>query len=121
VILGMGVDVNFTATDFPANLRAIATSLRIEAGRPILRADLAVSILQELDRAYARLAAGDFAALADEWEAHCATIGQQVTILQGQRQVRGRAESLGDDGALLVRTEHGRLERIIGGDVTLEK
>ena len=26
-----------------------------------------------------------------------------------------------DDGALLVRTEHGHLERIIGGDVTLEK
>jgi type III pantothenate kinase len=25
-----------------------------------------------------------------------------------------------DDGALLVRTEHGHLERIIGGDVTLE-
>lgn len=121
VILGMGVDVNFTATDFPANLRSIATSLRIEAGHSIQRADLAISILQELDRAYTRLAAGEFTALADEWEAHCATIGQQVTISQGQRQVRGRAESLGEDGALLVRTEHGHLERIIGGDVTLEK
>jgi len=121
VILGIGVDVNFTAADFPANLRPIATSLRIEAGRPILRGDLAVAILQELDRDYARIAAGEFEELADEWEAHCATIGQQVTILQGQRQVRGRAEALGEDGALLVRTEHGHLERIIGGDVTLEK
>ena len=26
-----------------------------------------------------------------------------------------------DDGALLVRTEHGHLERVIGGDVALEK
>jgi hypothetical protein len=33
----------------------------------------------------------------------------------------GFVESLDDDGALLLRTEHGRLERIIGGDVTLEK
>jgi len=35
--------------------------------------------------------------------------------------MRGQAEALDDDGALLVRTEHGRLERIIGGDVTVEK
>jgi hypothetical protein len=26
-----------------------------------------------------------------------------------------------EDGELLVRTEHGHLERVVGGDVTLEK
>ena len=62
-----------------------------------------------------------FTAVAEEWESHCATIGQNVTVLIGDRKIRGRAESLDDDGALLVRTEHGHLERIIGGDVTLEK
>ena len=59
--------------------------------------------------------------VADEWEAHCKTIGRDVTIQIGERRIRGRAESLDDDGALLLRTEHGHLERIIGGDVTLEK
>ena len=44
-----------------------------------------------------------------------------VTIQLGDRKICGRAEALDDDGALLVRTEHGRLERITGGDVTLEK
>jgi hypothetical protein len=39
----------------------------------------------------------------------------------GDRVIRGRAESLGEEGALLLRTEHGHLERIVGGDVTLEK
>jgi hypothetical protein len=33
----------------------------------------------------------------------------------------GRAESLDNEGALLLRTEHGRLERVIGGDVTVKK
>ena len=37
------------------------------------------------------------------------------------RVVTGRAEALDEDGALLVRTEHGRLEHIIGGDVSLAK
>ncbi|HWY74139.1 MAG TPA: hypothetical protein VN281_00900 [Verrucomicrobiae bacterium] len=35
--------------------------------------------------------------------------------------MEGTAESLDDDGALLLRTQHGHLERIIGGDVTVEK
>ena len=50
-----------------------------------------------------------------------ASEGRKQCIQIGDRKIRGRAESLDDDGALLVRTEHGRLERIIGGDVLLEK
>ena len=121
VILGIGVDVNQTQADFPPELRGAATSLRAELGRPVDRAELAVAIFRELDQDYARIAAGQFAALADEWEKHCGTIGQDVRIQVGGRQIRGRAESLNDDGALMLRTEHGRLERITGGDVTVEK
>ena len=80
-----------------------------------------MAILRELDRDYARIAAGQFNALADEWEEHGTTIGQEVVIRTGDRQIRGRAESLGEDGELLLRTDHGHLERIIGGDVTTEK
>jgi BirA family biotin operon repressor/biotin-[acetyl-CoA-carboxylase] ligase len=121
VILGIGVDVNLTATAFPADLRKTATSLRIETGRPVSRAELAVHILRELDRDYARVCAGQFTRVADEWEAHCSTIGREVTVQLGARRVRGCVESLDDDGALLLRSEHGHLERITGGDVTLEK
>ncbi len=121
VILGIGVDVNLNAGDLPADLRKLATSIKIETGRHLARADLAVAILQELDRDYARIGAGDFEAVADEWEAQCATLGRPVILRVGEREIRGQAESLDPDGALLLRTEHGRLERITGGDVTFEK
>jgi BirA family biotin operon repressor/biotin-[acetyl-CoA-carboxylase] ligase len=121
VILGIGVDVNQNAAEFPPELRKIATSLKIEAGKEISRAELATEILSELDFDYARICGGKFSAVADEWESGCATIGKNVFVQMGVRQIRGRAEALDDDGALLVRTEHGHLERVIGGDVTLEK
>jgi BirA family biotin operon repressor/biotin-[acetyl-CoA-carboxylase] ligase len=121
VILGIGVDVNLGAGEFPPELRKLATSLKIESGRTILRAELATAILRELDSDYARIGGGFFAEVADEWQEHCKTIGRQVTIQIGERRIRGRAESLDDDGALLLRTDHGRLERITGGDLTLEK
>lgn len=121
IILGIGVDVNLSASEFPAEVRKIATSLKIESGKPVSRAELATAILRELDLDYHRICCGQFSAVADEWEAACSTIGHEVGIRIGDRQIRGRAESLGEDGALLVRTDHGHLERIIGGDVTLEK
>jgi BirA family biotin operon repressor/biotin-[acetyl-CoA-carboxylase] ligase len=121
IILGIGIDVNLDADEFPAELKKIATSLKIETGETVSRAELAVAILRELDFDYARIGGGKFPAVADEWESGCATIGKNVTVHIGDRKIRGCAESLDDDGALLVRTEHGHLERITGGDVTLEK
>jgi len=121
VILGIGVDVNLNSGDFPAELRKMATSLKAESGKPFPRADLAIAILRELDRDYARIIEGKFTEVADEWESHCTTIGHEVIIRCGQREIHGQAEALGEEGALLVRTEHGRLESVIGGDVTVEK
>jgi len=121
VILGIGVNVNQDAADFPAELRRLATSLKLVTGRKISRAELAVEMLRELDADYARIGAGKFSQLADEWETGCATLGKNVSVQMGARKIRGCAEALDDDGALLVRTEHGHLERITGGDVTLDK
>jgi BirA family transcriptional regulator, biotin operon repressor / biotin---[acetyl-CoA-carboxylase] ligase len=121
VILGIGVNVNLNPGDFPSELRGLATSLKAELGKPVSRPELALAILRELDLDYARIISGQFATVADEFEQYCTTIAHDVVIRTGERQIRGCAESLGEDGALLLRTDHGRLERVIGGDVTLVK
>jgi BirA family transcriptional regulator, biotin operon repressor / biotin---[acetyl-CoA-carboxylase] ligase len=121
VVLGIGLDVNLEAQDFPAALREIASSLRIELGAPVDRAALATEVLKALDSSYAQIEAGGFARVAEEWERQCTTLGRNVRIRLGNRLIEGRAESLDEDGALVIRTQYGRLERIIGGDVTLEQ
>jgi BirA family biotin operon repressor/biotin-[acetyl-CoA-carboxylase] ligase len=121
VILGIGVNVNLGANEFPPELRKSATSLKIEVGESLERAELASEILRELDGDYGRICSGQFEAVADEFEECCKTIGHDVAITVGERCLRGRAESLDADGALLLRTQHGHLERIIGGDVTVER
>src|SRR5260221_2542124 len=121
VILGVGISVNLNPGEFPPELRKHATSLKIETGQRQNRAALAVKILQELDHDYDLVCSGRFETVADEWEEHCLTLGRRVVIHVGDRKIQGCAASLDTDGALLLRTQHGRLERIIGGDVTLEK
>lgn len=119
-VLGIGLNVNLTTGDFPPELRKLATSLKVGAGRPVRRAELAAAILRELDRDYGRIGRGQFPAVADEWEGQCTTLGRHVSIRLGDRRVTGRAESLDQDGVLQLRTDHGHLERITGGDVSLE-
>src|SRR5580700_3068096 len=121
VILGIGIDVNQEAHEFPSELRKIATSLKIECGESVSRPALAIAVLRELDKDYSRICARKFSEVSEEWVEHCGTIGRDVTVQIGDRKIRGRAESLDDDGALVLRTEHGRLQRITGGDVTVEK
>lgn len=118
-VLGIGVDVNLTATNLPADLRRQTTSLRLELGRPVLRAELAVALLRELDVVYGRLSAGQFEQVADEWESACTTLGREIEVAVGDRRLKGRAEALDQDGSLLLRTRYGRIERVTGGDVLL--
>jgi BirA family biotin operon repressor/biotin-[acetyl-CoA-carboxylase] ligase len=121
VILGLGVDVNLTAADLPPELHATAGSLRLAAGQPVDRPALAAALLLELDRAYRDVREGRFPALAEAWEEACVTLGRHVIVDVGPRRMEGRAEALDAEGALLVRTEHGHLERVVGGDVLLHR
>lgn len=51
-VAGMGVNVNQTLEDFPAELRVTAGSLRMATGRQIQRGHLAVALLRKLDTDY---------------------------------------------------------------------
>jgi BirA family biotin operon repressor/biotin-[acetyl-CoA-carboxylase] ligase len=119
IVLGIGVDVNLNEFDLPPDIRKLATSLKLEAHREIRRADLAAAILRELDHDYQRICRGDFQSVCHEWQERCITLGKMVKIRIGDRTITGHAEALDDNGALLLRTEHGHLEQIIGGDVTM--
>lgn len=121
VILGIGIDVNLPTSHLPPELRPIATSLSAEACRPVNRPALAASLLRELDQDYHRLDDTAFEGIVSEWQDRCTTLGQRIRITNGPRILEGVAESIDSEGALLLRTHHGRLERILGGDVSVLK
>jgi BirA family transcriptional regulator, biotin operon repressor / biotin---[acetyl-CoA-carboxylase] ligase len=52
VVLGIGVNVNVAAQDLPQEIEPPATSLLLEAGHEVDRADLLVEILDRLEREY---------------------------------------------------------------------
>ena len=52
VVLGVGVNVGQEAGQLPSDARTPATSLRLETGREVDRADLLVALLDHLERRY---------------------------------------------------------------------
>ena len=119
LVLGMGVNVNQSRDDWPDELSSIATSVHLEQGVLIDRSALATAIIEELDHDYNRVLEGDFRSVASEWETRCSTLGKEVSVQFGKDCISGVAESIDDEGALLLRTSSGQLTRITGGDVSL--
>jgi BirA family biotin operon repressor/biotin-[acetyl-CoA-carboxylase] ligase len=119
-VLGVGVNVNTRAEEFPPELRSLATSLYAACGREIERAAFAERLLEGLERWIDRLRAGDFAGVLDAWRARLALLGARVRIAGPgvPRPREGIARGVDSAGALLLETDAG-LERVLAGDVNL--
>ncbi|OFX24494.1 MAG: biotin--[acetyl-CoA-carboxylase] ligase [Anaeromyxobacter sp. RBG_16_69_14] len=118
VVLGIGVNVNVRAEEFPAELRDIATSLAMERGEPVPRALFAAAVLSSLEEWLDRHAEDGFPPVREAWRAMSITLGREVRVRASDRDLEGVAEDVDEAGALLVRTPAG-LERVLAGDVEL--
>jgi BirA family transcriptional regulator, biotin operon repressor / biotin---[acetyl-CoA-carboxylase] ligase len=118
VVVGIGVNVNAVEADFPEELRAIATSIRIERGEPAPRSLFVAACLTSLEAWLDLHAEEGFGPVRAAWRARSGTLGRDVTVLAEGREVVGRAEDIDEAGALLVRTAAG-VERVLSGDVML--
>jgi BirA family biotin operon repressor/biotin-[acetyl-CoA-carboxylase] ligase len=119
VVLGMGVNLNGAAKDFPKDLRDKATSLRVAARRPIDRVVFADRLLSRLEEHYDLFLRAGFAAVRPLWEARSCLTGREVTIDEGGQRQTGTVTGIADDGRLLLRTAAGVESRIVAGVVTV--
>ena len=118
VVLGIGVNLNAAAADFPGELEDVATSLAIERGQPVPRALFAAALLSTLEQWLDLHAADGFGPIREAWRARSCTLGREVRVDADGGEVAGVAEDIDEAGALLVRTGSGLL-RCVAGDVRL--
>lgn len=118
IVLGIGVNLNMTAAQFPPDLRHPATSLMLAGGGKIDRPAFAAALLNEFEVIYRVFLNQGFAPIREEWERRCSAAGRQVAVSEGGVELlRGAFDGIDNDGALLVRRDDGAVERILNGDV----
>jgi BirA family transcriptional regulator, biotin operon repressor / biotin---[acetyl-CoA-carboxylase] ligase len=123
-VIGVGINVNHAS--FPDDLKASATSLRIEAGREFSRLDLAGAVMRALDREYRALlrAMGSpirtpalrFEPIMRRVESRSSyALGKKVHVDEDGGYY-GVTDGLDPGGFLRVRTDKG-LRMVISGSV----
>jgi BirA family biotin operon repressor/biotin-[acetyl-CoA-carboxylase] ligase len=117
VVVGIGINVNHA--NFPKNLGAEATSLRLATGSEWSRVELTAALLKSLDREYrllieqkdARQSILQRFAEQSSWAR-----GKQVRVEENGSKVEGMTEGLDERGFLLVRTAQG-VRTVLSGTV----
>ena len=114
-MVGIGINVNGDPTAIP-ELAEIATSLRRELGRPVSREHLLATLCNELEA----LLVLPVDALVTEYRQASLVIGREVVVTPVTGAPYGAvAESIAEDGSLVVVTSGGRRESLNAAEVTL--
>jgi BirA family biotin operon repressor/biotin-[acetyl-CoA-carboxylase] ligase len=117
-VIGIGVNGNWKAADFPWLLAATMTSLRqLSGNRPIDHEALLDAFLARLEPRYEALLAGNFDAAG--WSVTQITTGRQVVVEVGGESMLGTATGVDpESGALLLARDEKTVLAIDSGEVT---
>jgi len=118
LVVGLGLNVNQQASDFPVPLRETATSLRMASGQSWDRFEILKALLLRCEEEYDELQENGPGALLRRFEAHSAfTRGCQLEVDLGMRVAGGRFAGLGSSGELLLETGGAEPEAFHFGEV----
>lgn len=108
-VAGIGVNLRQTEEELRRAGIPQAASVEMLTGRRLTLEETAAALLNELEPLWLRLEREGFAALREEYEARCATVGREVRVLDadGALRLEGRAVGVAEDGSLLVETPDG--------------
>lgn len=121
LVLGVGINVGQGPEDFSPEVREVATSLLQVLGKPVSRPRLTAALLEELDRAYAALLAGDLSAYLAAYRRDCVNLGKTVQLIPFGGGARETAQAVDVDGefSLVVRGADGRERTVRSGEVSV--
>ncbi|HKI98332.1 MAG TPA: biotin--[acetyl-CoA-carboxylase] ligase [bacterium] len=118
LVVGIGINCQGDPGDFPAELQAHLTTLAHETSRPVDPEALLQTVLERLEALLERLAAGDKAAMLEQWRGYgLLGEGQRVRFTTQQGPREGIPEGLTPEGYLIVRLPDGSAVIQVSGEL----
>jgi BirA family transcriptional regulator, biotin operon repressor / biotin---[acetyl-CoA-carboxylase] ligase len=121
VILGIGINLNQEAKDFPPAIRSLATSVYRASGRQVDRIKFLQKLMVKVETVYGFMNQKRFDKVLDEWRKRFVTLSRQVKVTQGRKSFEGYVVDVDVDGFLLVRRGKNSVERVLSGDIEILK
>lgn len=111
-VVGVGVNCNQAAEDFPPELQEIAGSIYSQTGVRVDRNRLAAEMIRQLSL----LPQMDWRA---EYRKACVTVGQEIVLLRGDTRQEATALDVGTQAELLVRYPDGTEGSVNSGEISV--
>ena len=117
-IVGIGINVCQTISDFPPELQGFAGSLTMFSEQMPSRILLAANMIRTLHTMSQRLLPDKQAILA-QYRRDCITLDTDVSVVRSDEVRYGHAIDIDEDGALIVRFHDGHTEAVNSGEVSV--
>lgn len=121
LVVGVGINVNNESPqEFQEEIRETATSLRIETGRRLNRAELLQDVLCRFENHYETfLETLDMSRLRETYQARLQGFGNEVRVLDPAGEYTGMSRGINDRGELIVERENGERVAVYAGEVSV--
>jgi len=119
IILGIGMNVNMAADDFPEDIRKIASSIEIQKGKKVSLSEVTSSLYSSIEKWYEVFTSKGSEEVFKKWNEYFESSGKEVKVTAQNEQDSFSGLCLGIDerGALQVRDKDGNTRTVIAGDV----
>jgi BirA family biotin operon repressor/biotin-[acetyl-CoA-carboxylase] ligase len=120
IIVGVGININQTARDFPEEIKPLATSVRRVLKRKVRRVEIVQSFLRHLDREYAAYQVDRLKKSHERIRKYSSLIGRIITIRVGRHDTTGLVTDIDVNGCLVMDVD-GESRAVTAGEVTVVK
>ena len=118
--LVLGVGINANTKEFPPEIQDKATSLQIELGYPVNRAELVAETMKCFENYYEIFEkTQDLSGLMEAYQEVLVNYNQPVRVLEPGNEYSGIARGINELGELLVERENGVVETVYAGEVSV--
>jgi BirA family biotin operon repressor/biotin-[acetyl-CoA-carboxylase] ligase len=122
VVVGIGINANFSLNALPEDLATTAvTTLKEVLQKEVDREELICVLLKEFESCYERFKRREFESLLSEWRSMTSFLGKEVEVVSFAERLHGMAVDIDENGALIIKLEDGTKRKIVAGDVTVRE
>ncbi len=118
-LVGIGINLDIETENFPPDLENKATSLKRELGEEIKVDEFLASLLEKTDEYYLMLKDGEFSGIQKKWEKFSLPFGLLVKTSTSKEVYQGQLVGTNEQGHLIIRSPHGKLEEVVAGEIEL--
>ena len=117
-VIGVGINVN--QDTFPDDIKATASSLKLELGKSVKRSELIAAVMKSFEKCYEIfIETEDLSGLQELYNSMLVNRDQEVKVLEPGNEYKAHAIGINQTGELIVRTPDGKEKEIYAGEVSV--